>query len=86
MIIMKNILMEKELLKSFGKNVKEIRLSQEISQEELALKAELDRTYISGIELGLRNVSLINIFKISKALDVTAPELLLDLENIKIKE
>jgi len=86
MIIMKNILMEKELLKSFGKNVKEIRLSQEISQEELALKAELDRTYISGIERGLRNVSLINIFKISKALDVTAPELLLDLENIKIKE
>jgi transcriptional regulator with XRE-family HTH domain len=78
--------MEKELLKSFGKNVKEIRLSQEISQEELALKAELDRTYISGIERGLRNVSLINIFKISKALDVTAPELLLDLENIKIKE
>jgi transcriptional regulator with XRE-family HTH domain len=83
---MKNIIMEKELLKSFGEHVKNIRLTRKISQEELALKAELDRTYISGIERGLRNVSLINIFKISKALDSTASELMLCLEDFKIKE
>lgn len=63
--------MEKKLLKSFGKHVKEIRLIQKISQEELALKAELDRTYISGIERGLRNVSLINIVKLAKALNIS---------------
>lgn len=86
MTFMKSLIIEKEVLKYFGKNIKKIRLSQEISQEELALKADLDRTYISGIERGLRNVSLINIFKISRALDVTASELMVDLQNIKIKE
>ncbi len=63
--------MEEQLLKSFGKHVKAIRLSQNISQEELALKADLDRTYISGIERGLRNVSLINIVKLANALNIS---------------
>ncbi|HAJ71908.1 MAG TPA: transcriptional regulator [Methylophilaceae bacterium] len=63
--------MEEELLKSFGKHVKAIRLSLNISQEELALKADLDRTYISGIERGLRNVSLINIVKLANALNIS---------------
>jgi transcriptional regulator with XRE-family HTH domain len=72
---MKNIIMEQELLKSFGRHVKKIRLTQKISQEELALKAELDRTYISGIERGLRNVSLINIFKLANALNISITEI-----------
>jgi transcriptional regulator with XRE-family HTH domain len=72
---MKNIIMEKELLKSFGQHVKNIRLTQKISQEELALKAELDRTYISGIERGLRNVSLINIVKLANALNISITEI-----------
>jgi transcriptional regulator with XRE-family HTH domain len=63
--------MEQLLLNSFGKHVKAIRLSQKISQEELALKADLDRTYISGIERGLRNVSLINIVKLANALNIS---------------
>lgn len=41
-----------------------------LSQEDLAHLCELDRTYISGIERGKRNLSLINIFKIANALDV----------------
>lgn len=72
---MKNIIMEQELLKSFGQHVKNIRLTQKISQEELALKAELDRTYISGIERGLRNVSLINIVKLANALNISITEI-----------
>jgi transcriptional regulator with XRE-family HTH domain len=67
--------MEEKLLKSFGKHVKAIRLSKKISQEELALKADLDRTYISGIERGLRNVSLINIVKLANALNVSLIEM-----------
>ncbi len=63
--------MEEQLLKSFGKHVKAIRVSQKITQEELALKADLDRTYISGIERGLRNVSLINILKLANALNIS---------------
>jgi transcriptional regulator with XRE-family HTH domain len=67
---------EDKLLFSFGKHVKQIRLSKNLSQEELALKAELDRTYISGIERGLRNVSLINIVKLANALEIPQTELL----------
>jgi transcriptional regulator with XRE-family HTH domain len=52
----------------FGIKVKEIRLEIGISQEELSFRSELHRTYISSIELGKRNVSLVNIEKLAKAL------------------
>ncbi len=68
--------MDRLILKAFGNRVKEIRLEREISQEELGLLAELDRTYISGIERGLRNVGLINIGRIATALDVAPADLL----------
>ena len=68
--------MDRQILKDFGERVKAIRLAQGISQEHLGSLAELDRTYISGIERGLRNVSLINIARIATALDVTPAELL----------
>lgn len=57
------------ITKKFGSRLKEIRLSRNISQEELSYRAELHRTYISSIELGKRNVSLINIEKLARALD-----------------
>lgn len=59
-----------------GERVRSIRAKQSISQERLADLAELDRTYISGIERGIRNVSLMNIVKIADALDVNPSELL----------
>jgi transcriptional regulator with XRE-family HTH domain len=52
----------------FGNRVKEIRIKIGISQEELSFRSELHRTYISSIELGKRNVSLVNIEKLAKAL------------------
>jgi transcriptional regulator with XRE-family HTH domain len=68
--------MEDLLLIKFGSHLKHLRLQKSFSQEQLALKADMDRTYISGIERGRRNVSLINIFKLAKALDIPATQLL----------
>ena len=64
-----------QLLKEFGAHIKQIRIEKSLSQEKLALIADLDRTYISGIERGLRNISLINIFKLAEALDLPPSEL-----------
>ena len=67
---------EENILLQFGKHVKELRQQKNLSQEQLALIADLDRTYISGIERGKRNVSLINIFKIAKSLNIPAYEVI----------
>jgi transcriptional regulator with XRE-family HTH domain len=68
-----------KLLKAFGNKVRCVRQSKGISQEVLAELAELDRTYISGVERGLRNISLVNISAIAKALKVHVAELTKDL-------
>jgi transcriptional regulator with XRE-family HTH domain len=68
--------MNNPILKAFGIRIKAIRLQRGLSQEQLGLIAELDRTYISGIERGLRNVSLINLEKLALALNVEPAELL----------
>jgi transcriptional regulator with XRE-family HTH domain len=62
-------------LLEFGLHLKKLRLARGLSQEQLGLIAELDRTYISGIERGVRNVSLTNIFRIAQALGVATAEL-----------
>lgn len=61
---------EAEIKKQFGVRVRNLRKEKELSQESLALACELDRTYIGGVERGERNISLINIHKIAKALGV----------------
>jgi len=65
-----------EPLKIFGENIKKIREEKGFSQEELANIAEFDRTYISLIERGKRNLSLLNICKFAKALEVKPYELI----------
>lgn len=67
---------EAQLLVNFGDCVKNARLTLGLSQEKLALDCGLDRTYISSVERGKRNVSLINIHKLAAALNVPAKELL----------
>ena len=57
-----------------GKRVKESRNELGISQEELADLAGLDRTYITSVECGRRNISIINIEKLAKALNVTVKD------------
>ena len=60
----------------FGNNLRRIRQSRQMSQEKLAAKVDLHRTYISSIERGERNVSLENIVKLAWALEVPPSELL----------
>ena len=62
-------------LTAFGLNVLKLREAKNFSQDKLAEKADLDRTYISGIERGLRNPGLKNVVRIAKALGVSTSEL-----------
>ncbi|WP_308412039.1 helix-turn-helix domain-containing protein, partial [Vibrio parahaemolyticus] len=64
-----------KLLQAFGFHLQEIRKANSLSQEQLALKAGLDRTYISGIERGRRNISLLNIYKLADSLEISVTEL-----------
>ncbi len=66
---------EKKILKIFGDNVRKYRKEKNFSQEQLADKAGVHRTYIGGIERGERNVSLLNIERIAKALNISINKL-----------
>ena len=61
--------MKPDIAVRFGQAVRKLRQAQKISQEELAERCGLHRTYISDIELGKRNVSLENIERIAAALE-----------------
>lgn len=67
--------MEKEYLLSFGKIVRKLRMETGLSQEKFALKIGMDRTYFSSVELGKRNISLLNIIKIANGLDISIGKL-----------
>lgn len=54
-----------------GNRIRELRASIGLSQEKLALAADLDRTYIASVENGKRNISIVNLEKIITALDCT---------------
>jgi len=64
------------ILKIFGENVRKTRREKGLSQEELAFKATLHRTYIGMIERAEKNITLINIEKIANALEVNIKELI----------
>ncbi|MBQ9202887.1 MAG: helix-turn-helix transcriptional regulator [Prevotella sp.] len=64
------------ILELFGRNVQRLRTGQNISQEKLAEKARLHRTYIGMVERAERNITLINMQKIANALGVEIGELL----------
>ena len=70
---------KQEILLKFGNRVRELRKSKGLSQEAFASLCGLDRTYISGIERGVRNISLINLFVLAKALQISVAELMQEL-------
>lgn len=70
-----------KILILFGNNVRHIRQSLNISQEDLAHKADLHRTYIGMIERAEKNITLCNMEKIANALEVKIEDLLKDSNN-----
>ncbi len=60
----------------FSKNIYRLRIASGLSQEALASKANLHRTYIGAVERGERNITLLSADRIAKALDVPLSELL----------
>ena len=60
----------------FGKNLREWRKRRGLSQEELAEKSHLHRNYVSDVERGTRNISLLNILALARALKVKPSKLL----------
>jgi transcriptional regulator with XRE-family HTH domain len=63
------------ILASLGLNVRKAREAKDLTQEQVAEKADLDPTYISGIERGIRNPGIKNVAKLAKALGLTTSEL-----------
>ncbi|MGA2268666.1 MAG: helix-turn-helix transcriptional regulator [Bryobacteraceae bacterium] len=68
-------------LKFVGARIRDCRSKLGISQEELAARADVHRTYIGGIERGERNVSLLNLVRIARALSVPVSELVSGVER-----
>ena len=62
---------EQSVKELFGARLRHVRQEKGLSQEALALNCDLDRTYIGGVERGERNISLVNIHKIARALGVS---------------
>lgn len=63
------------MIARFGERLRDLRKRAGLSQEELAHEAGLDRTYVSGIERGVRNPSLRNIARLAGALGIHVREL-----------
>ncbi len=68
--------MNKTILEKFGERIREERLKQNLSQEELASRAGVHRTYIGMIERAEKNITLENIEKIANALEISLDKLM----------
>ena len=65
----------KSIQKTFGEVLREVRVGRGLSQQELALQSELDRTYISLLERGLRQPTLTTLIVLASTLDIDPAEL-----------
>lgn len=69
------------ITKKLGTRIKELRSQTGLSQEKFALKIEMDRTYFASVESGKRNISIINIKKISDGLGISLSKLFEGIEE-----
>lgn len=67
---------DRDFLRAFGQRVRRLREAEKWTQEELAERSDLHRTYIGSIERGERNLALMNIQKLAKAFGLTLSRLL----------
>lgn len=77
-IIYYEVLYAMDIVKVFAQNMRKYRLEKHLSQEALAEKAGLHRTYISAIECGRRSIALENVQRIADALEVDTHILFID--------
>lgn len=71
-----------ELLAQLGRNIKVMRVRRDMTQEELAAEAGLERSYAGAIERGERNLSVTSLLKLAQALECNPSELL---EGVQLK-
>lgn len=69
-------------LQALGQTIRDARQERGLSQERLAFEADLDRTFISSIEAGRRNITFVSLLKISQALKIKPAELLRNWERL----
>ncbi|MBT0906877.1 helix-turn-helix domain-containing protein [Streptococcus parasanguinis] len=69
------------ILKEFGQTIRDLRTKEGLSQEKFALKIGMDRTYYASVENGNRNISLMNIKKISDGFGISISELFRGLDE-----
>jgi len=70
-------------LVKLGQQIRKIRESKGFSQEEFAAEAELDRSYMGGVERGERNISTLNLIRIAKALKVEVGKLFPNINKLR---
>jgi transcriptional regulator with XRE-family HTH domain len=68
---------DEAFLKRFGEHLRQMRLAQGLTQEELASGAGFSRSYYTEIETGKRNISLLNLYRIAQQLNVNISALLI---------
>ena len=79
---MNNLYCEKDLLAKYGQIIKKHRRLKGYSQEKFALSIGMDRTYYATVENGKRNISLKNIQKTSKGLEISTSEIFKEIEEL----
>lgn len=67
--------LEEQVQRRFGQTLRRLRKAKGLTQETLALDANLNRTYVGSVERGERNVSLVNIYRLARALRISPKDL-----------
>lgn len=67
---------------AFGHIIKQLRTGKGLSQEKLAFDSDLDRSYISQLECGLRKPSLLTVFQLAKALQISPAQIVESVEAL----
>ena len=73
---------KQEVKRRVGARLRQLRKAQKLSQEKVALKAGIDRSYYGAVERGENNVTPVNIFRLAEALEMEPAELLRNLRSL----
>ena len=81
MLLMAKRAIKSKIVRQFASRLREMRMAKGLSQEALADEAGLHRTYVGSVERGERNISLVNVERLAKALGLSVCELLFDVRS-----